>query len=95
MLPRGALREGNEVLIVDEDSRLQRRPVTVAWTDAEQAVITGGLSPGEVVNVTPLAVASNGTLVAATVDGVPPEPPRPEGDRQAAAGGSGTGGEGQ
>jgi RND family efflux transporter MFP subunit len=72
VLPRSALRDAAEVLIVDDESRLQRRPVAVAWTDGEQAVITGGLAAGEVVNVTPLAVAANGTLVAATIDGVAP-----------------------
>lgn len=76
VLPRRALRGGTEVLIVDEDSRLQRRPVTVAWSDGEDAVVTGGLAPGEVVNVTPLAVATGGTLVAATIDGVPPSQDR-------------------
>ena len=72
VLPRGALREGNEVLLVDADSRLSRRAVTVAWTDEDRAVVTAGLSAGDVVNVTPLAVASDGTLVAATIDGEPP-----------------------
>lgn len=95
VIPRGSLREGNEILVVDEDSRLQRRPVTVAWTDAEDAIITGGLSPGDVVNITPLAVASGGTLVAATVDGVPPEPNGDAGPgRRAAAGEPGAGGGG-
>jgi RND family efflux transporter MFP subunit len=87
VLPRAALRDGNAVLVVDEDSRLQRRTVDVAWTDGEHAVIVGGLDAGEVVNVTPLAVAAGGTLVSATIDGVPPEPRgRPGGDRVAAEG---------
>jgi RND family efflux transporter MFP subunit len=87
VLPRSALREGAEVLIVDGDSRLQRRAVEVAWTDGEHAVVTGGLESGEVVNVTPLAVAAGGTLVAATIDGVPP-PARggPPADQVAAEG---------
>jgi multidrug efflux system membrane fusion protein len=71
VLPRGALREGNEVLIVDADSRLERRPVTVAWSDESNMVITEGLAAGEVVNITPLAVASSGTLVSASIDGAP------------------------
>lgn len=87
VLPRSALREAAEVLVVDAESRLQRRPVTVAWTDGENAVITAGIEPGDVVNITPLAVAANGTLVAATVDGVPPAPRRgPPGDRVAVEG---------
>jgi RND family efflux transporter MFP subunit len=85
VLPRGALREGAEVLVVDDDSRLQRRTVSVAWTDGESAVITGGLESGEVVNITPLAVAASGTLVAATVDGATPSPRGgPPADRVAA-----------
>jgi RND family efflux transporter MFP subunit len=87
VLPRSALREAAEVLVIDAESRLQRRPVTVAWTDGENAVITAGLEPADVVNITPLAVAANGTLVAATIDGVPPAPRRgPPGDRVAADG---------
>lgn len=87
VLPRAALRDAGEVLVVDGDSRLQRRAVEVAWTDGETAVVVAGLQPGEVVNITPLAVAATGTLVSATIDGVPPEPRgRPGGDRVAAEG---------
>jgi RND family efflux transporter MFP subunit len=74
VLPRSALREAAEVLVVDAENRLERRPVTVAWTDGEHAVVTQGLYAGEAVNVTPLAVAASGTLVAATIDGVAPTP---------------------
>ena len=89
VIPRGALRDGDSILVVDEQSRLQRRSVEVAWTDGEDAVVVAGLAPGEVVNVTPLAVATDGTLVSATIDGVPPAPRErpgqggPPGDRVA------------
>ncbi|NGX17401.1 efflux RND transporter periplasmic adaptor subunit [Wenzhouxiangella sp. XN24] len=76
VLPRGAVRDSGDVLIVDADSRLERRPVSVAWTDGEYAIVTRGLEAGDVINVTPLAVAASGTLVAATIDGVPPAPRR-------------------
>jgi hypothetical protein len=59
---------------VDADSRLERRPVSVAWSDESNVVITEGLAAGEVVNVTPLAVASSGTLVSASIDGAPARP---------------------
>lgn len=89
VLPRSALRDGREVLVVDDESRLQRRPVTVAWTDGEHAVVTAGLEAGEAVNITPLAVAASGTLVAATIDGVAPAPRgRRQADRVAAEGGA-------
>src|SRR6056297_71515 len=87
-LPRSALRDTDAVLVVDEDQRLHRRDIEVAWTEGEQVVAVEGLRAGEVVNVTPLAVAADGTLVSATVDGVPPAPrERPDGERggQAAA----------
>ena len=59
--------------------------MTIAWTDGEHAVVTAGLEPGEVVNITPLAVAAGGTLVAATIDGVAPAPQRgPQSGRVAA-----------
>lgn len=72
VLPRAALREGGEVLIVDGDSRLQRRPVTVAWSDAENVVISDGLDDGDIVTLTSLSIAAGGTPVLATVDGIPP-----------------------
>lgn len=86
VLPRSALRDSDTVLIVDEEQRLQRRDVEVAWTEKEEVVVVGGLRPGEVINVTPLAVAADGTLVSATVDGVAP-PPRERPDGQDGQGG--------
>lgn len=87
VLPRNALRGDAEVLVVDAESRLQRRPVFVAWTDGEHAVVTQGLAAGEAINITPLAVAADGTLVAATIDGEAPEPRRgPPADRVASEG---------
>ena len=72
VLPRSALREGGEVLLVDSDSRLQRRPVTLAWGDADHVVISDGLEDGDVVTLTSLGIAAGGTPVIATIDGVPP-----------------------
>lgn len=72
VLPRAALREGDEVLVINADNRLERRSVTVAWTDDRQAVIVEGLAAGDIVNVTPLAVAASGTVVAPTIDGQAP-----------------------
>jgi RND family efflux transporter MFP subunit len=84
VLPRSALRDGVEVLVVDDGSRLQRRAVSVAWTDGEHAIVTQGLDEGEIINVTPLAVAASGTLVAARVDEVSPAGPGAGTDRVAA-----------
>jgi RND family efflux transporter MFP subunit len=78
VLPRSALREGGEVLLVNAAERLERRAVNVVWSDPESVVIRNGLAAGDVVALTPMSVAANGTLVAATVDGEPP--PVVEGD---------------
>ena len=72
VIPRAALREGNHVLIVDEQSRLQRRRVTVAWNDETRVVVTEGLHEGDVVTLTSLSIAADGTPVQATIDGVSP-----------------------
>ncbi len=88
-LPRAALREGREVLVFDEaDGTVGRREVDVVRIDADVAVLGGGLSPGEVVVITPLATVADGTPVRATIDGVapPPEPAdEPSEARDAAA----------
>ena len=73
VLPAAALREGGEVLVVDEASRLQRRPVDVVWADRDQVVDGAGLAPGDLVATTPMSVAANGTMVAVTVDGQAPD----------------------
>jgi RND family efflux transporter MFP subunit len=72
VVPRAALREGGELLIVDKDSRLERRPVAVAWSDDDNVVISDGLGDGDVVTLTSLSIAAGGTPVLATIDGVPP-----------------------
>lgn len=81
VIPRSALREDRQVLIVDEVGTLQTRDVEVAWKDAESAVISGGLEPGEVLNTTPLGSVTNGTRVKATIDGVAPQQERGNGQR--------------
>lgn len=86
VLPRQALRGADELLTVTSESTLERRQVHVAWLTDDQVVIDEGLSAGEVVVTTPLAVVADGTLVRATVDGE--APPR----RGGGVSGSGSGG---
>lgn len=75
VLPRAALREGSEVLVVDEQSHLRRRTVNVAWSDDERVVVREGLDKGDVVTLTSLSIAASGTLVRATIDGRVPDTP--------------------
>ncbi len=76
VLPRSAVREDREVLLVNKDNQLERREVTVAWADEQTAAISGGLEAGAVLVTTPLSTVTNGTPVRATIDGVAPPPPK-------------------
>jgi RND family efflux transporter MFP subunit len=90
VLPRAALREGSQVLVVDEESHLQRKTVKVAWSDDERVVVSEGLDTGDVVTLTSLSIAASGTLVRATIDGRLPDTPMADrGNGSAATGQSG------
>ena len=46
-IPRSALRNGNQVWILNDDQRLEIRDVQVAWRDKAQVYVTDGLLAGE------------------------------------------------
>jgi hypothetical protein len=78
------------VLVVDEESHLQRKTVKVAWSDDERVVVSEGLDTGDVVTLTSLSIAASGTLVRATIDGRLPDTPMADrGNGSAATGQSG------
>lgn len=66
ILPRSALRGGDEVLVIGAASRVFRRPVHVARRDSTSVVITGGLEAGERVVVSSLPIAADGMEVRIT-----------------------------
>lgn len=55
-IPRGALREGDEVWIVDAEGRLEIRAVTVALRGDVEVLVTEGLDDGDVVVTSTIAV---------------------------------------
>ena len=63
VLPRSALRGKSHVLVVDAEDRIHPRDVEVLRVDREVAVITGGLSEGELVCLSPIDVAVDGMKV--------------------------------
>jgi multidrug efflux pump subunit AcrA (membrane-fusion protein) len=82
MLPRAALRrdeagpgepsrDGHFVLVVNDDSRLEFRPVEVLRSEREEVVIGAGLASGERVCVSPLRAPVDG--MAVRVAGEAPE----------------------
>lgn len=62
-LPRAALRNRNQVLVVSNDNRLHYRSVDVLRFDKENVLIESGLEAGETVNVSPLQTVVDGMRV--------------------------------
>jgi len=62
-LPRESLRQGNQVLIVDEDNKLRTRMVEVLETNKDYVIIASGVENGDIVNLSQLGISVDGTLV--------------------------------
>jgi len=64
-LPRTALRDQNQVLVVDADDRLRFRQITVSRIEHDDVLIRTGLVAGERVCVSPLQTVVDGMRVQA------------------------------
>ena len=62
-LPRAALRNQNQVLVIDEENRIFFRDVDVLRFEDDNVLITDGLDIGELVNVSPLQTIVEGMRV--------------------------------
>ncbi len=62
-LPRSAIRDNDQVLVVDEDNRLRFRNVTILRLEHEDVLISGGITDGEMISVSPLQTVVDGMLV--------------------------------
>ncbi|MGI9322046.1 MAG: hypothetical protein ACR2PJ_00550, partial [Pseudomonadales bacterium] len=62
-LPRAALRNQTQVLMVDADNRLRYRQVEVLRFKQDQVILKGGLVTGEVVNISPIQTVIEGMKV--------------------------------
>jgi RND family efflux transporter MFP subunit len=79
VLPRAALREAGRVLVVDEESRLRFRTVTIVRIQSDQVVIGDGLASGEKVCISPLETVVEGMLVRTSEElGEPEATPLPK-----------------
>ncbi len=70
VVPRAALREGDRLLVVDEESRLRFREVEVLRLQGEDAIIRSGLAEGDLVCLSAVAAPVDGMAVR-TVPEVP------------------------
>jgi hypothetical protein len=62
-LPRNILRPGNNIWVVDSQSRLQQRKITVLRTGGEKMLVSKGLADGDIVSLTSIGPVLSGTPV--------------------------------
>ena len=62
-IPRKALRNNQQVWVLDGENRLQIRQVEIARRERDQLLISKGLSSDEQVVITPLSAAADGMLL--------------------------------
>lgn len=62
-LPRSAMRDDNQVLVVDDDNRLRFRQVSLLRLEHDDMLVQEGLSDGERVCISPLQTVVEGMLV--------------------------------
>ena len=94
VIPRSAVRAGNEIILITEKNTLQRKAVTPLAGDAKHLVISAttesGPREGDVLCTTPIPFPINGARVLPTIDGLlerpgmagadgAPKPSRPTG----------------
>lgn len=68
-LPRGAIRNGGTVYVVDADGRLRFREIEIARYDRDEALVTAGLADGEIVVVSAMKVVTDGMKVNYELEG--------------------------
>jgi RND family efflux transporter MFP subunit len=62
-LPRAALRNQNQVLIIDDEDRLRFREISVMRFENDNVLVSSGLETGEVVNISPIQTVIDGMRV--------------------------------
>jgi RND family efflux transporter MFP subunit len=73
IIPRRAVREGGEVIIITSENRVEFRNVDVARTTRQHAIVRAGLSPGERLCLTRLNAPVTGMPVIDTTQSQTPE----------------------
>ena len=75
IIPRSALRPGNQVWVITKDSTLEIRPVELSRTGVEEAVVSSGLAVGERICISNLQFVVPDLPVR--VEGDPSKDPKP------------------
>ena len=62
-LPRAVIRNNNQVLVVDAENKMYYREVEIFRFEEERVLISAGLTPGEIVCISPIQAVVNGMSV--------------------------------
>lgn len=62
-VPRVAVRNGDEVLILDSENQIRHRTLTTIWQQTDQLIVSAGLQPGDRIVTTALPYAPEGMQV--------------------------------
>ena len=63
VLPRSLLSGTDNILIADQDNKVQRREVEIVWHDAENIVVRSGLNSGDRIISTAMPYATDGAEI--------------------------------
>ena len=67
-LPRSAMRDDNQVLVVDSDDRLHFRQVSLVRQEHDDILVSKGLKGGELVSISPMQTVVDGMLVKPVIE---------------------------
>ncbi|MBP6683419.1 MAG: efflux RND transporter periplasmic adaptor subunit [Halioglobus sp.] len=67
-LPRSAMRDNNQVMVIDRDNRLHFRQVSILRLEHDDMLVDGGLQAGELVCVSALQTVVEGMLVNPVIE---------------------------
>ena len=67
-LPRSAMRDDNQVLVVDSDNRLHFRQISLLRLEHDDMLVSAGLKTGELVCISPLQTVVEGMQVKPVVE---------------------------
>lgn len=67
-LPRSAMRDNNQVLVVDQDNRLRFRQVALLRLEHDEMLVRAGLEDGELVCISPLQTVVDGMRVQPVIE---------------------------
>ncbi len=63
VLPRGVIRNNDQVLVVDAENKMHFRAIEIFRFEEERVLISGGLAPGEIVCISPIQAVVDGMVV--------------------------------